>query len=786
MKRVRQPERSYSNNVISRANTIMKDSDAIMSDISNKRSAISVTYEALGEEGIRETLASIPIERLNDAGQGLRLGVIRDSGIRTVEQLSRMSQGQLMSIRGVGEQTAWQVMAAVKSIQRSVREANHVRINPEHRTPASTQMVKALCSVRKNAKNAMEYSKIMNENRSHLIAELDRSKLTKQPIRWFIARQKTRMEAIEALNRLDFLLQEGLESDLARIKAEYWTAASTNDVDSWNDFVEHSVDHYTILEAITGIKTDNQKTHGNLPKGLIERVESQELNCSFLKASLRGYQEFGAKYAIVQSHTLIGDEMGLGKTVEAIAAMAHLHSEGAKYFEVVCPASVLINWCREIAQHSELKPYQVHGSDRKTQLANWARKGGVAVTTYETIKILTLPSGIKLDMLVADEAHYAKNPEAQRTQALRKLTHRANKVLFMTGTPLENRLDEMRNLISYLQPEIATGLTTMDYLTGPDRFRQRIAPVYLRRNREDVLNELPALVQMEEWIDFGSTEAQSYRIAVEGGHFMQMRRVAWTGGSAATSPKLNRLLEICEDAEVNDRKIVIFSFFRDVITTISQALGEHSLEPITGSVSPVRRQQIIDDFTKAPAGTALVCQIQAGGVGLNIQAASVVILCEPQIKPALETQAISRAYRMGQINTVVVHRLLTEDSIDERMMEILDNKQQLFDSYARDSVVAESSLQAKDITERSIMDKIVEQEQKRLGLTVNIDDQSDQKTEVLIDDKENGSEIEIVQVPNEKASNSPSKKKTVIYCTECGTKLIPPARFCSMCGTKLQ
>ena len=95
-----------------------------------------------------------------------------------------------------------------------------------------------------------------------------------------------------------------------------------------------------------------------------------------------------------------------------------------------------------------------------------------------------------------------------------------------------------------------------------------------------------------------------------------------------------------------------------------------------------------------------------------------MILCEPQIKPALETQAISRAYRMGQTHNVVVHRLLTVNSVDERMMEILGNKQQLFDSYARESVVAESSLQAKDITEKGLIDQIVSQEQIRLGLTI--------------------------------------------------------------------
>lgn len=273
----------------------------------------------------------------------------------------------------------------------------------------------------------------------------------------------------------------------------------------------------------------------------------------------------------------------------------------------------------------------------------------------------------------------------------------------------------MSNLISILQPKIAAALNTKGYLTGAKQFRLEIAPVYLRRNREDVLIELPELVQKEEWVDFGSGEAHVYCSAVEEGKFMNMRRAAWKGGSAAASPKLNRLIEICADAKENNSKVVVFSFFRDVITTVRQALDQCSLEPITGDVKPQSRQQIIDDFTSAPAGTTLICQIQAGGVGLNIQAASIVILCEPQIKPALETQAIARAYRMGQIHKVVVHRLLTINSVDERMMEILGNKQRLFDAYARDSVVAESSLQAKDISEKALIDQIVAQEQERLG-----------------------------------------------------------------------
>jgi SNF2 family DNA or RNA helicase len=509
----------------------------------------------------------------------------------------------------------------------------------------------------------------------------------------------------------------------------YLPSTSIYEKDAWDDFILHSADYYSILESYTGVKTNVIKTEGDMPQDLVERIESQELNCSLLKSSLRGYQVFGAKYAIVQRRTLIGDEMGLGKTVEAIAAITHLYFENAKYFYVVCPASVLINWCREIEKHSHLKAYKVHGVSREASMQEWIRNGGVAVTTYETTKSISPPPKLKIDLLVADEAHYVKNPLAQRSQAISKLAKRSERVIFMTGTPLENRVEEMKNLIGILQPNVAIEIDSKELQTAPQKFRRQIAPVYLRRNREDVLKELPELIQIEEWVDFGIVEKTRYIEAVQEGRFMYMRRVAWSVGNAETSPKLKRLLEICDEARENNHKIIIFSFFRDVIATVSNALGERCMEPITGSVSPNRRQQIIDEFTEAPRGAVIVSQVQAGGVGLNIQAASVVIFCEPQIKPALETQAISRAYRMGQVKKVVVHRLLTEDSVDERMMEMLGSKQQLFDSYARDSVITESSLQATDITEKKLIDQIVEKEQIRLGLTkrppLNLDDSTD-------------------------------------------------------------
>ena len=135
------------------------------------------------------------------------------------------------------------------------------------------------------------------------------------------------------------------------------------------------------------------------------------------------------------------------------------------------------------------------------------------------------------------------------------------------------------------------------------------------------------------------------------------------------------------------------------------------MEPVTGSVSPQRRQEIVDEFAKAQDGAVLVSQVQAGGTGLNIQSASVIIFCEPQIKPSIENQAISRAYRMGQVRDVLVYRLLADDTIDERIMELLKNKQLQFDSFADESVVGEESLKP---AETAWITKLVEEEKQRI------------------------------------------------------------------------
>jgi len=310
-----------------------------------------------------------------------------------------------------------------------------------------------------------------------------------------------------------------------------------------------------------------------------------------------------------------------------------------------------------------------------------------------------------------------KNPQAERSRAVARLAARAERVLFLTGTPMEHTLDEFCALVRYLRPEVADTLDPAAGVAGADAFRSAVAPVYLRRNLDDVLAELPPLVQVDEWEELGAVDGAAYRAAVEAGSFAAMRRAAFASGDPRESAKLERLLEICDEARANGAKVVVFSWFREVLDLVHAALVPRvrTFGPLTGSTSPAARQRLVDELTACPEPAVLVAQVRAGGVGLNIQAASVVVLCEPQVSPALEAQAIARAHRMGQVRTVRVHRLLVEDTVDQRLLETLETKRGVFDAYVRESELTEAAAAAVDVSAPHLARAIVAEEQARLA-----------------------------------------------------------------------
>ena len=322
-------------------------------------------------------------------------------------------------------------------------------------------------------------------------------------------------------------------------------------------------------------------------------------------------------------------------------------------------------------------------------------------------------------MIVVDEAHFVKNPDTQRSQAVRRWMELADRALFLTGTPMENRVDEFRTLVDYLQPDVAAAIGDSDGLAGARAFRRTVAPAYLRRNQDDVLSELPERLDQLDWVELTPADLDAYREAVASENFMAMRRATFVGDGRRPSAKLERLAEILDEAADNRRKVVVFSYFLATLEVVCSMVGEAVYGPLDGSTRAEDRQKLVDEFTAVDGHAVLVSQIQAGGVGLNMQAASVVVLTEPQWKPSAEEQAIARCHRMGQVRRVHVHRLLAEDSVDQRMLEVLAEKGALMDAYVRESDLKDASVDAVDASSHGAADderRIVAGERARLGL----------------------------------------------------------------------
>ncbi len=701
--------------LLAEAEALLGRARAVREDHTRAVDAVRAVLDPLLASLAGRELAAIPVARLKDVTEGrLRLGALEQAGFTTVGQVHGTARYELRLIPGVGAHTADQALAAAGQIADAVRETVSVRIDmdaPDDTTTALVIALHRLVEAGPDARRAVEAAGRLAERLDPLVTA---AAPAGSRLRMLFTGREARTRALDAVAALGAALTEAAEHELPMLFGQVSVdllRAPESAPGAWVDFELRSAEYYSLLAELSGSGPDRDAAEGFLPAGIADRVRAFRLDDSRLRVSLRGYQSW-ARFALAQKRVVIGDEMGLGKTVQAIAALAHLAARGESHFLVVCPASVLINWSREVRARSTLRALPVHGAERLEAYAEWRTGGGVALTTFDALR--TLPEErVPLAMLVVDEAHFVKNPATRRAQAVAVRAEHADHVLFLTGTPMENRVEEFRSLVRQLRPDLADVVSSTHGAAGSQAFRRAVAPAYLRRNQVDVLAELPALVHVDEWEEFSAGDLKAYREAVASGQFMRMRRAAYA--EPATSAKLERLRELVDEARDNGLKVVVFSYFREVLATVGEALGPEAYGPISGSLPAARRQELVDAFSAGDGHAVLLSQIQAGGTGLNMQAASVVILCEPQIKPTLEHQAVARAHRMGQVRTVQVHRLLAADSVDQRLVELLARKDRLFDAYARRSDLAEAAPDAVDVSDGELARRIVEEEQQRLG-----------------------------------------------------------------------
>jgi len=449
-------------------------------------------------------------------------------------------------------------------------------------------------------------------------------------------------------------------------------------------------------------------------------VQSGEWPAQETKVPLFPYQREGMLHLAFTERALLADEMGLGKTIQAIAACALLHRmEKARRVLVVTPASLKSEWEEQIQRFTPL-PYQLVYGGRARRLAAYAGAPFFTIVNYEQMLADSLDVNHRLrpDIVVLDEAQRIKNWSAKTTQAIKRLSSRY--AFILTGTPIENRLDELYSLMDFLNPSLLGPLFRfnreyyeLDDRGRPsayrnlDKLRLRVKPFILRRRKADVETELPERTDRNYFVPLSAEQQGEYdghegvvaRLASIAArrpltqpeqdklmrHLNMMRMVCDTNyilnPEHRACPKIKELEKILEECRDNqDVKVIIFSEWtrmlelaRELCERLELGFAWH-----TGSVPQKRRRAEINLFKSDPQ-CRIFLSTDSGASGLNLQNASVVVSCDLPWNPAKLEQRIARAWRKHQTRPVTVINLISEKTIEQRMLETLSNKQALSD-----------------------------------------------------------------------------------------------------------
>jgi len=430
-----------------------------------------------------------------------------------------------------------------------------------------------------------------------------------------------------------------------------------------------------------------------------------------LPGELYDFQRYGVKWLVEHDSALLADDMGLGKTVQAIVAFRVLLRQAmALQALVVCPKSVLTHWQREIDRWApELIAAPVRGT-QQARAAMWSAYVGkchVLLTTYETVREdRDHIRGRVFDLVLLDEIQRIKNPGAQASQAARQLSRK--RAWGLTGTPLENRVEEVVSVFGFLQPglfrasdapERRRGLRSWSDEMEQERWikevKRRIEPHMLRRRKQDALKDLPPKVKDVKYIELLETQRRTYddaeqrgRIELETGEkvtiqhvlalITKLKQICNLDPRTKESAKLEFLQDYLEDAAAEQSKVLVFSQFVETLRFVEANISSYNPLVFSGELGDTARRRLIDEFRQSTDHKVLLLSLRAGGLGLNLPEANYVVHFDSWWNPAVESQAEDRAHRIGQTKTVFVTTLVGADTIEERIQGLLEQKRDLF------------------------------------------------------------------------------------------------------------
>lgn len=440
---------------------------------------------------------------------------------------------------------------------------------------------------------------------------------------------------------------------------------------------------------------------------------------SSLHADLRPYQEDGfrwmARLAELEGGACLADDMGLGKTIQTLAVLLQRASEGAAL--VVCPVSVISNWINEAQRFAPSLNVKMLGNGVREQTIKELSSGDVLVTSYGLLQ-----SEEKMFIekefatIVLDEAHIIKNNATKTSKAIMQLQGKFR--LALTGTPLQNHLGEIWNLFNFINPGLLGNLNHFtDTFIKPDNdysrklLRKLIKPFILRRTKSAVLDELPPKTEIVKKVQLSDTEMAFYEalrrqalLNLESGegnqgtkHLRALAEITKLRQASCNpllvdpdidikSSKLAVFLEIVDELRENKHRALVFSQFVSHLSIVRKALDEKKIhyQYLDGSSPLPERERSVEKFQKGE-GDLFLISLKAGGLGLNLTAADFVIHLDPWWNPAIEDQASDRAHRIGQKRPVTIYRLVAENTIEEKIIQLHNTKRNLAESLLEGS-----------------------------------------------------------------------------------------------------
>jgi len=488
------------------------------------------------------------------------------------------------------------------------------------------------------------------------------------------------------------------------------------------------VAHRIGIEQAAHLDEDELKRFGDTPQALALRERLKDFKGTpvtdlpaSVQAELRPYQKEGFDFLChltqIKLGGILADDMGLGKTLQTLAWLAWLqerNQSNPRPSLVICPASVLHNWRREAERFTpHLKVLVLESGAARHNLRKQIPQHDLIVTNYALLRRdLEALQKFAFRAVILDEAQFIKNPAAQVTQSVKQL--RADHLLALTGTPLENRLLDLWSIVDFIQPGY---LGTQEHFTHTYEPRgeeaenaQRIArrrlsaklrPLMLRRLKQRVAKDLPDRIEERRDCQLGEDQRKLYLAELRRSREQVFQTVAERGlnqskihvlaaltrlrqicchpqlvGNDAVSGKTETLFELLDPLLADGQKVLVFSQFVQVLKLLELECQRRQIRThlLTGQTK--QRQDVVNAFQNDPNPAVFLLSLRAAGTGLNLTTASYVVLYDPWWNPAVEAQAIDRSHRIGQVNTVNAYRLIAPGTVEEKIWELQQSKAQ--------------------------------------------------------------------------------------------------------------